>query len=114
MGNDYYARVFRVTPATAPQTLDPFPTPVPRVRKWQREVDLYPDLQPVGAAQECHPRADPNLQSKEFESIRWWPDSRDVLEADSGSSIYHKFVAGRLPILPIAGHRRPAWKPTSY
>ena len=101
MGNDYYARVFRVTPDPAPQALDPFPTPVPRVRKWQREVDLYPDLLAgLERLRNAILAQTPNLQSKEFESIRWWPDSRDVLEADSGSSIYHKFVAGEASDTP--------------
>jgi hypothetical protein len=101
MVNDYYARIFRVTPDPAPQTLDPFPTPVPRVRKWQREVDLYPDLQAgLERLRNAILAQTPNLQSREFQSIRWWPDSRDVLEADSGSSIYHKFVAGEASDTP--------------
>ena len=95
LANDHYASVFRVTPNSVSK-LDPYPTPPPRNRKAVPEETLVPGLSLALAQLEAAIVAQtPNAQAKRFESIRWFSESRDVLnETDPASSLYHQFVAG--------------------
>ncbi|MBP1929490.1 hypothetical protein J2741_002037 [Methanolinea mesophila] len=95
LSDNHYARVWRVTPETAP-VLDPYPTPDPRVRKWKSERELYPDLENgLERLKNAIIAQTPNASYESYESIRWFADSRDVLEeTDPSSPLYHKFVAG--------------------
>jgi hypothetical protein len=87
--------VWRVTPETAP-ALDPFPTPELRVRKWKSESELYPELNNgLERLKNAILAQTPNVGNESYESIRWFAESREVLEeTDPGSPLYHKFVAG--------------------
>jgi hypothetical protein len=101
LSDDYYARVWRVTlePAPAP---DPFPTPELRVRTWKSESELFPDLnnglerlKAAILARTAH------VRYESYESIRWFAESREVLEEnDPSSPLYHKFVAGEASDTP--------------
>jgi len=101
LSDDYYARVWRVTlePAPAP---DPFPTPDLRVRTWKSESELFPDLnnglerlKAAILARTAH------VRYESYESIRWFAESREVLEEnDPSSPLYHKFVAGEASDTP--------------
>ncbi len=98
-GDDYlsdnnYARVWRVTPETAP-ALDPYPTPEQRARKWKSESELYPDLNNgLERLKNAILAQTPSVSNESYESVRWFADSREVLEeTDPASPLYHKFVA---------------------
>jgi hypothetical protein len=101
LSNNNYGRVWRVTPEPAP-VLDPFPTPEPRVRKWKSESDLYPDLNNgLERLENAIITQTPHTGYVSYESIRWFADSREVLEeTDPGSPLYHKFVAGEVSDTP--------------
>jgi hypothetical protein len=101
LANDSYAKVWRVTPTLAP-ALDPFPTPPQRNRKWVSEksiAGLEAGLERLKAAILAQT---PNVQFNSYESVRWFADSRQVLEAenDPNSALYHKFVAGEASDTP--------------
>ena len=95
LSDNNYARVWRVTPETAP-VLDPYPIPEQRARKWKSERELYPDLENgLERLKNAILAQTPNVSNESYESIRWFADSRDVLEeTDPASPLYHKFVAG--------------------
>jgi hypothetical protein len=95
LSDNNYARVWRVTPETAP-ALDPYPTPEQRVRKYKSESELYPDLKSgLERLENAILAQTPNVSYESYESIRWFADSREVLEeTDPASPLYHKFVAG--------------------
>ena len=95
LSDDNYARVWRITPETA-QALDPYPTPEQRVRTWKSESELYPDLNNgLERLENAILAQTPNVSYESYESIRWFADSREVLEeTDPGSPLYHQFVAG--------------------
>ncbi|MCE5297363.1 MAG: PEGA domain-containing protein, partial [Methanoregulaceae archaeon] len=101
LSNDHYARVWRVTPETAP-ALDPFPTPKQRVRTWKSESELYPDLENgLERLKNAIIAQTPHDAYESYESIRWFAESREVLEeTDPGSPLYHKFVAGEASDTP--------------
>jgi hypothetical protein len=101
LSDDHYARVWRVTPEQAP-ALDPFPTPDLRVRKWKSESDLYPDLNNgLERLKNAIIAKTPHVSCESYESIRWFAESRDVLEeTDPDSPLYHKFVAGEASDTP--------------
>lgn len=107
LSNDNYANVWRVTPRVAPP-LEPFPTPEPRNRKGISETSLFPDLQNgLERLKAAILAQTPNIRYESYESIRWWPDSREVLEEDDPEAAnYHKFVAGEASDTP---YRRSAW-----
>lgn len=112
LADDYYAHVLRVTPHPEPAP-DLFPTPQPRDRKSKSERDLYPDLEAGLARLKAAILArTPNLTHESFDSIRWFAESREVLqENDPSSSLYHKFVAGEAsdtPYLRSAMNGEPA------
>lgn len=111
--NDSYAKVWRVTPE-GEHRLDPFPTPPPRPHQWVSERIQFPDLE-IGLKrlEKAILSQVPHIKSESFESIRWWPASREVLEAekDSASPNYHKFIAGEAsdtPYLRTAKAGKPA------
>jgi hypothetical protein len=95
LSDNNYARVWRVTPDQAP-ALDPYPTPEQRVRKYKSESELYPDLNNgLERLKNAILSQTANVSYESYESIRWFADSREVLEeTDPGSPLYHKFVAG--------------------
>ena len=110
--NDRYARVFRVTPDSAPNPLKPYGTPPMANRKATAEIDLVPpyvddkgvtktladSLEDLKKAIIENTSA---LQRKPFESIRWFAESRDILvNNDPNSPDYHKFVAGEASDTP--------------
>jgi hypothetical protein len=101
LSDDHYAKVWRVTPETAP-ALDPFPTPELRVRKWKSESELYPDLNNgLERLKKAILAQTPNVGNESYESIRWFAESREVLEeTDPASPLYHKFVAGEASDTP--------------
>ena len=106
--NDNYARVFRVTPTlnNIPNPLKPYDTPPMANRKATPEKspvttttkslqDSLNDLKLAIIAKTT------NLQYKNYESTRWFAESRDVLLAtDRSLSNYHKFVAGEASDTP--------------
>ena len=95
LSDNNYARVWRVTPEMAP-ALDPYSTPDQRVRTWKSESELYPDLENgLERLKNAILAQTPNASYESYESIRWFADSREVLEeTDPASPLYHKFVAG--------------------
>jgi hypothetical protein len=99
--DDHYARVWRVTPEPPP-ALDPFPTPGQRVRTWKSESELYPDLNNgLERLKNAIIAQTPHDEYVSYESIRWFAESREVLEeTDPGSPLYHKFVAGEASDTP--------------
>ena len=103
LANDNYAKVWRVTPELSPAP-DPFPTPPQRNRKWVSETSLSPDLQAgLERLKAAILAQTPNLQSNPYKSIRWFADSREVLEAEKDgpdNQLYHKFVAGEASDTP--------------
>jgi len=101
LSDDHYARVWRVTPEEA-LMLDPFPTPEQRVRTWKSESELYPDLyNGLERLEKAILAQTPHVQYESYESIRWFADSREVLEeTDPSSPLYHKFVAGEASDTP--------------
>ena len=101
LSDDHYAKVWRVTPETAP-ALDPFPTPELRVRKSKSESELYPDLNNgLERLEKAILAQTPNVGNESYESIRWFAESREVLEeTDPASPLYHKFVAGEASDTP--------------
>jgi hypothetical protein len=115
LNDDSYATVWRVTPEQEP-ALVPFPTLEPRQHKWKSERSLFPDLEDgLKRLEQAILKQIPNIDEYEFfESIRWWPASRDVLEAEEEgpqSPIYHKFIAGEAsdtPYLRTAKDGKPA------
>lgn len=115
LNNDSYATVWRITPEQEP-ALVPFPTPEPRQHKWISERSLFPNLEDgLERLEQAILRQISNIEESEsFESIRWWPTSRDVLEAEEEgpqSPIYHKFIAGEAsdtPYLRTAKDGKPA------
>ena len=113
LNNNSYATVWRVTPEREPAPR-PFPTPAPRQHKWISERTLFPDLENgLKRLKQAILRQIPHVESESYESIRWWPASRDVLEAeaDPQSPIYHKFIAGEAsdtPYLRSAKDGKPA------
>ncbi|WP_242359977.1 hypothetical protein [Anaeromyxobacter sp. SG17] len=92
--DDSWARVYRVTPRVAP-TLQPFPTPAWRDRTFTHETVLVPGLlealDRLGGAILDQTAA---TSSRQFESVRWFADSKDVLEDDPASPAFRAFVAG--------------------
>lgn len=94
--DDGWARVYRITPRVPP-TPRPFPSPGWRDRSFTKEADLVPGLE---AALERLERAilarmAPDVDSaRPFRSIRWFPDSKDVLADVPGTPAYRAFVAG--------------------
>ena len=113
LNNSSYAAVWRVTPEVNP-ALNPFPTPVPRQHKWISEKTLFPDLENgLKRLEQAILEQIPHVESKSFETMRWWPASREVLEAeaDPQSPNYHKFIAGEAsdtPYLRTANDGKPA------
>ena len=110
--NDFYARVWRITPNPAPAPR-PFATPPPRNRKWISEASLFPDLQDgLERLKRAIMAQTPHAQSESFESLRWWPASRKVVKENHPESpIYHKFIAGEAsdtPYLRTAKNNEPA------
>jgi hypothetical protein len=105
--NDNYARVFRVTPEPnqIPNPLKPYDTPPMALRAAKPEqalvttqkslTDSLNDLKNAIIARTQY------LQYKEYSSIRWFAESREVLlEKNPNSSNYHKFVAGEASDTP--------------
>jgi hypothetical protein len=101
LSDDHYARVWRVTPEES-LTLDPYPTPEQRVRTWKSESELYPDLNNgLERLEKAILNQTPHVQYESYESIRWFAESREVLEeTDRDSPLYHKFVAGEASDTP--------------
>jgi hypothetical protein len=101
LSDDHYAKVWRVTPESA-LALDPYLTPELRVRKWKSERELYPDLNNgLERLKNAILAQTPHVGNESYESIRWFAESREVLEeTDPGSPLYHKFVAGEASDTP--------------
>ena len=96
ISDDGWAHVYRVTPRLAP-ALRPFPTPEWRDRSFTKESELVPGLEAAVERLEraILDRTSPFAHSsRAFRSIRWFPDSRDVLADVPGSPAYRAFVAG--------------------
>jgi hypothetical protein len=78
--------------------------------------NLFPDLENgLKRLEEAIRKQIPNIEKSEsFESMRWWPASWDVLEAEKEgphSPIYHKFIAGEAsdtPYLRTSKDGKPA------
>ncbi|HMZ31396.1 MAG TPA: hypothetical protein PLY13_02760 [Methanoregulaceae archaeon] len=101
LSDNHYARVWRVTPEE-PLALDPFPTPEQRVRRWKSESELYPDLNNgLDRLENAILAQTPHVRNESYESIRWFAESREVLEeTDPDSPLYHMFVAGEASDTP--------------
>ncbi len=107
--NDHYARIFRVTPATVPAPLQPYDTPPMAVRDVKPEGELVDPrihdgktlAQSLDDLKEAIIRQTQYVQHKPYESVRWFAESRDVLlNKDSASADYHKYVAGEAADTP--------------
>lgn len=111
LNNNAYGTVFRVTPDSAP-VLQPYAQPPARDRSWQKETDLIPGLEDgLERLKAAILAQTEHVQSRSFESIRWFYDSRDVLPDDPTSLAYHQFVAGEAsdtPYLRTAENGSPA------
>lgn len=105
LANDNYATVLRVTPQVSP-TSDPIPTVPMRDREWRTEEELHPGITAaLDRLQQAILTQTPHGSAQLLGSDRWWPESRDVLEAQPGSADYHEFVAGEAADTP---YRRTA------
>lgn len=105
LADDDYATVLRVTPEQPP-VADPLPTVPMRDRAWRSEEELYPGITAaLDRLEQAIITQTPHSSAEVLGSDRWWPESRDVLEAREGSDIYHKFVAGEAADTP---YRRTA------
>jgi hypothetical protein len=117
--NDYYARIFRVTPGSVPDPLKPYDTPPMANRKAQKTenelVEPYNGKtlsQSLDDLKQAIIDRTPAVQVKSFESVRWFAESRDILTNNNpGSPDYHKFVAGEAsdtPYLRTSSNGAPA------
>lgn len=98
--NDAYATVLRVTPQVAPPA-DPLPTVPMRDRAWRSEEEVQPGITAaLDRLEEAIIAQTPHGSVEVLSSDRWWPESREVLEAQPGSDIFHKFVAGEAADTP--------------
>ncbi len=107
LDNTQYAAVYRVTP-TAGVQLDPLPFPTPRLRPrgWLTEnqlvgLNLDAALDDLGKAIVKKHSAFP--EARPFGSIRWFVDSRELLDASKSSSsnpLAHQFAAGEASDTP--------------
>jgi hypothetical protein len=109
-----YATIWRVTPESEP-ALDPYPTPPEREHEWISERTLFPGLEEgLQRLEEAIRERFADRATQHFESMQWWPTSRQVLEAeddDPRSDIYHQFIAGEAsdtPYLRSAIDEEPA------
>lgn len=97
LANDQYAKVFRITPKKGLLAPLPFPTPRMKDRNWLPETSLVPGdlmaaLTRLEAAIVKKHAAYP--QKRMLQSMRWFKDSREVLEARTGTLLARTFVAG--------------------
>ena len=102
LANNSYASIWRVTPEQEP-VLDPYPTPEPREHEWISERTLFPDLEEgLQRLEQAILRRFSDRTTQPFESIQWWPTSREVLEAEGNpsSESFHKFIAGEASDTP--------------
>jgi hypothetical protein len=109
--DSHWANVFRITPRTVP-ALDPLPQPAPRLREWRRESTLVPRIgQALDRLRSAILADTPHVTAQQYGSQRWFPLSRDVLEAKPGSPDYRQFAAGEstdTPYLRTARDGEPA------
>lgn len=100
MNDSHYATVLRVTP-TQPISARPFATVPMANRKWRDERDLYPKLVPaLDRLRRAILAKTAHSSAQDYDSKRWWPESRKVLKAKKGSPEYHMFVAGEAADTP--------------
>lgn len=103
LADDSYATIWRVTPESEPD-LDPYPTPEEREHEWVSERTLFPGLEAgLERLEQAILERFSDRIIQPFESMQWWPTSREVLEAEDFQprpDIYHQFIAGEASDTP--------------
>jgi hypothetical protein len=89
----HWANVFRITPRSVP-ALRPLAQPPWRARDWRRESALVPGVdRALERLRRAILRRTPHSTARQFGSVRWFYDSKDVLLDDPSSPAYRQFVA---------------------